>query len=126
MGEEMPDLATIVALRRLATVTQDVLPDMTMRAFVLLCLVAEDENQTVSAYAQAAGFPLQTTSRILQDLSGRARPERVSPRPALLERIPSPLNLREVTYRLAPAGKHLLLRMSQALPSPKELGRLEA
>jgi len=117
----MPDRHIVVALRRIATVTQDLSPDMTMRAFVLLCLVAEDEGQTVSAYAQAAGFPLQTASRILQDLSGRARPGQVSERPALLERFPNPINLREVNYRLAPAGKHLLLRMSQALPSEREI-----
>lgn len=88
---------------------------MTMRAFVVFAAVCEEDDQTVSHYANATGFPMQTTSRILQDLTGRPRPGQISERIALLERYPNAHNLREVNYRVSPAGRALMNRMTSAL-----------
>ena len=106
-----------IALRRLATVAQDAMGEMSMRAFVVFAAVAEDNDQTVTHYAQVTGFPLQTVSRILQDLTGRPRPGQIAQRTALLERVPNQEDMREVNYRMSPSGRALMLRMITALDS---------
>lgn len=98
-------------LKRLAALLQDALPEMTIRAFLVLLTVAEEDDQTVSHYAAKTGFPIQTTSRILQDLSGRARSGQKVERAALLEGRRNVNNQREVNYKLSPIGRALVNQM---------------
>ncbi len=102
-------------MRRAIVPIQALFPDMTMRAFAMLCRVAEDEGRTVSEYTQITDLPMQTASAILHCLAGRDRSGRYSVERALLVRIRNPACLREVTYALSPAGHAMLDKMGQAL-----------
>lgn len=99
----------IPALGRAVQTLVDIDPAMTLRSLHAFLTVARDPGKSMTEYQKVLGWPMQTTSRILLDLSHGRRVTQTGPR--LLERHENPDNLREVTYRPSVRGTALLRRL---------------
>jgi DNA-binding MarR family transcriptional regulator len=97
---------------RAAEVVASVNQNLTVRALHLLCLVAENEGQTVTDYAKTAHMPPQTTSSTLLRLSDIERGSMPGGKGAgLIAMVPGSDNLRERRYRLTPKGRAIFDRL---------------